>query len=33
MGCHLEGPGQAGEVGLGEPHEAQQGQVQGPTSG
>jgi len=29
----VEGPGQAGEVGLCEPHEVQQGQVQGPTPG
>jgi len=33
MRCHPEGPGQAGEVGLCEPHEVQQGQVQGPTPG
>ena len=32
-GCHPEGLGQAGEVGLCEPHEVQQGQVQGPTAG
>jgi len=30
MGCHPEGPGQAREVGLCEPHEVQQGKVQGP---
>ncbi|KAK4831861.1 LOW QUALITY PROTEIN: hypothetical protein QYF61_019689 [Mycteria americana] len=30
---HPEGPGQAGEVGLCEPHEVQQGQVQGPSPG
>jgi len=30
MGCHPEGPGQAREVGTFEPHEVQQGQVQGP---
>ena len=30
---HPEGPGQAGEVGLCEPHEVQQGQVQGPAPG
>jgi len=33
MGCYSEGPGQAGEVGLREPHEIQQGQAQGPASG
>ena len=32
-GCHPEGPGQAGEVALCEPHEVQQGRVQGPTPG
>jgi len=32
-GRHPEGPGQAGEVGLCEPHEVQQGQVQGLTPG
>ena len=32
-GCHPEGPGQTGEVGLCEPHEVQHGQVQGPTPG
>ena len=31
--CHLEGSGQAGEVGLCEPREVQQGQVQGPAPG
>jgi len=31
--CHPEGPGQAAEVGLCEPHEVQQGQVQGPALG
>ena len=30
IGCHPEGPGEAWEVGLCEPHELQQGQVQGP---
>ena len=30
---HPEGPGQAGEVGLCEHHEGQQGQVQGPAPG
>ena len=30
---HPEGPGQAGDVGLCEPHEVQQGQGQGPTHG
>jgi len=29
MGCHPEGPGQAGEMDLCEPHEVQQGKVQG----
>jgi len=33
MGCHPEGPGQAQEVGLCEPHEVQQGEVQGPALG
>ena len=33
MGCHPKGPGEAGEMGLCEPHEIQQGQVQGPASG
>jgi len=33
MRCHSEGPGQAGEVGLCEPHEVLQGQVQGPAPG
>jgi len=33
MGCHPEGPGQGQEVGLSEPHEVQQGQVQGPARG
>ena len=32
-GYHPEGPGQAWEVGLCEPHEVQQGQVQGPAHG
>ena len=32
-GCHSEGPGQAGEVGLRELQEVQQGQVQGPARG
>ena len=32
-GCHPEGPGQASEVGPCEPHEVQQGQVQGPALG
>jgi len=32
-GYHPEGPGQAQEVGLCEPHEVQQGQVQGPAPG
>ena len=31
--CHPEGPGQAGKVGPCEPHEVQQGQVQGPAHG
>ena len=31
--CHPEGPGQAGEAGLGKPHGVQQGQVQGPARG
>ena len=31
--CHPEGHGQAGEVGLCEPHEVQHGQGQGPASG
>ena len=33
MGCHPKRPGQAGEVDLHEPHEVQQGQVQGPAPG
>jgi len=33
IGCHPEGPGQAQEVGLCEPHEVQQGQVQGAAHG
>jgi len=33
MGCHPEGPGEAREVGLHEPHEVAQGQVQGPAPG
>jgi len=33
MGCHPEGPGQAWEGGVCEPHEVQQSQVQGPTPG
>ena len=32
-GCHLEGPGQAGDVGPCEPHEVQQDQEQGPAPG
>ena len=32
-GCHPEGPWQAWEVGLWEPHEVQQGQVRGPSPG
>ena len=32
-GWHPEGPGQAGEVGLCEPHEVQRGRVQGPAPG
>jgi len=32
-GCHTEGPGQALEVDLCEPHEVQQGHVQGPAHG
>ena len=32
-GRHSEGPGQAAEVGLREPHEIQQGQAQGPARG
>ncbi|KAJ7428318.1 hypothetical protein BTVI_00972 [Pitangus sulphuratus] len=31
--AHSEGPGQDGEVGQCEPHEIQQGQMQGPTPG
>jgi len=31
--CHLEGPWHIGEVGLCEPHEVQQSQVQGPVPG
>ena len=31
--CHPEGPGQAGELGLGKPHGVQQGQVQGSAHG
>ena len=31
--CHSEGPWQPGEVGLREPHEVQQGQVEGPACG
>jgi len=33
MGCHPKRPGQAAEVGLCEPHEVQQGEVQSPASG
>jgi len=33
MGCHPKRPGQAGEVDLHEPHEVQQGQMQGPAPG
>jgi len=32
-GCNPEGPGQAAEVGLCEPHEVQQGQGQAPAPG
>jgi len=33
MGCHPEGPGQPQEVGMFEPREVQQGQVQDPAPG
>lgn len=33
LGCHAEGPGQAGGLGLQEPHEAQQGQMPSPACG
>ena len=32
-GCYSARPGQAGELGREEPHEAQQGQMQGPAPG